>query len=78
MFPNPVELYLMMKSKNLCIGCADFYKAWAYYYEAAGDFQKAYNVFEEGKRNLAQPYDDLEIAYNNLIKAAGEHVRNFI
>ncbi|XP_076269939.1 mitotic checkpoint serine/threonine-protein kinase BUB1 beta-like isoform X4 [Rhynchophorus ferrugineus] len=74
MFPNPVELYLMMKSKNLCIGCADFYKAWAYYYEAAGDFQKAYNVFEEGKKNLAQPYDDLESAYNNLIKAAGEHL----
>ncbi|XP_030753642.1 mitotic checkpoint serine/threonine-protein kinase BUB1 beta-like [Sitophilus oryzae] len=74
MFPNPLELYLMMKSKNLCTGCADFYKAWAYYYEAVGDFQKANNVFEEGKKNLAQPYEDLEIAHKNLITAAGEHV----
>lgn len=74
MFPNPLELYLMMKSKNLCTGCADFYKAWAYYYEAAGDFQKANNVFAEGKKNLAQPYDDLENAHKNLITAAGEHM----
>lgn len=74
MFPNPVELYLMMKSKNLCTGCADFYKAWAYYYEAAGDFQRANNVFEEGKKNLAQPYEELEIAHKSLVTAAGEHV----
>ncbi|XP_066159064.1 mitotic checkpoint serine/threonine-protein kinase BUB1 [Euwallacea fornicatus] len=74
MFPNPAELYLMMKSKNLCSGLADFYKAWAYYYEAAGDFQKAKGVFEEGKKNLAQPYEELESAYSNLITATGEHV----
>ncbi|XP_050309277.1 mitotic checkpoint serine/threonine-protein kinase BUB1 beta-like [Anthonomus grandis grandis] len=74
LFPNPEELYLMMKSRNLCIGCADFYKAWAYYYEAAGDFQKASLVIEEGKKNLAQPYEELEIAHDNLIKAAGEHM----
>ncbi|KAH1013504.1 hypothetical protein HUJ04_002488 [Dendroctonus ponderosae] len=74
MFPSPEELYLMMKSKNLCTGCAEFYKAWAYYYEAGGDFQKANNIFEEGKRNLAQPYDELELAHKNLITSAGEHM----
>ncbi|KAL1490895.1 hypothetical protein ABEB36_011572 [Hypothenemus hampei] len=73
-FPNPVELYMMMKSKNLCTGWADFYKAWAYYYEAAGDFAKANSVFQEGKKNLAQPYEELEIAHKNLFVAAGEHV----
>ncbi|XP_060527401.1 mitotic checkpoint serine/threonine-protein kinase BUB1-like [Cylas formicarius] len=72
--PNPIELYLMMKAKGLCIGCADFYKAWAYYYEMAGDFQKANGVFEEGKKNLAQPYEELELAHKNLITAAGEHM----
>lgn len=64
----------MMKAKGMCIGCADFYKAWAYYYEAAGDFQGANNVFEEGKRNLAQPYEELETAHKNLIMAAGQYV----
>lgn len=64
----------MMKAKGLCKGCADFYKAYAYYYEAAGDFQGANNVFEEGKKQLAQPYEELEIAHQNLILAAGQHV----
>ncbi|CAG9771963.1 unnamed protein product [Ceutorhynchus assimilis] len=72
-FPNPPELYRMMKSKNLCTGFADFYKAWAYYYEAAGDFQSAHNVIEEGKANLAQPYNELEDALKHIITAAGEH-----
>lgn len=75
MFPSPEELYLMMKSKNLCTGCAEFYKAWAYYYEATGDYPKANNIFEDGKRNLAQPYEELELAHKNLIISAGEHVR---
>lgn len=64
----------MLKAKGLCTGCADFYKAWAYYYEAVGDFQGANNVFEEGKRNLAQPIEELENAHKNLIMAAGQHV----
>lgn len=64
----------MMRAKGLCRGCADFYKAWAYYYEATGDFQSANNVFEDGKRALAQPYEDLENAHQNLIMAAGQHV----
>nr|CAI5834851.1 unnamed protein product [Callosobruchus analis] len=72
--PNPIESYQMAKSKGLCVGCTDMYKAWAYYYEAVGDFQSANNVFEEGKRNLAQPYDELEIAHNNMIMAAGQHL----
>ncbi|XP_056638959.1 mitotic checkpoint serine/threonine-protein kinase BUB1 beta-like isoform X1 [Diorhabda sublineata] len=72
--PNPLEFYHMLKAKGLCTGCADFYKAMAYYHEAAGDFQAANNVFEEGKRNLAQPYEELENAHQNLIVAAGQHV----
>nr|XP_023012037.1 mitotic checkpoint serine/threonine-protein kinase BUB1 beta [Leptinotarsa decemlineata] len=71
--PNPLELYHMLKAKGLCIGCADLYRAWAYYHEAAGDFHSANNVFEEGKRNLAQPYEDLDTAHKNLIMAAGQH-----
>ncbi|KAG5889015.1 hypothetical protein JTB14_033944 [Gonioctena quinquepunctata] len=71
--PNPLELYHMLKAKGLCIGCADLYRAWAYYHEASGDFHSANNVFEEGKRNLAQPYEELEIAHKNLIMAAGQH-----
>ncbi|KAJ8954375.1 hypothetical protein NQ318_011048 [Aromia moschata] len=71
---NPLELYHMMRAKGLCRGCADLYRAWAYYYEAAGDFQSANNVFEDGKRALAQPYEDLENAHQNLIMAAGQHV----
>ncbi|CAH1967134.1 unnamed protein product [Acanthoscelides obtectus] len=72
--PNPIESYQMAKSKGLCVGCTDLYKAWAYYYEAVGDFQNANSIFEEGKRNLAQPYDELEIAHNNMIMAAGQHL----
>ncbi|CAG9858282.1 unnamed protein product [Phyllotreta striolata] len=72
--PDPLEFYRIMKSKGLCIGCAEFYKAWAYYYEAVGDFQSASKVFEEGKRNCAQPYEELENAYQHLIVAAGKHV----
>lgn len=64
----------MMRAKGLCRGCADLYRAWAYYYEAAGDFQSANNVFEDGKRVLAQPYEELENAHQNLIMAAGQHV----
>lgn len=64
----------MMKAKGLCIGCADFYKAWAYYYEAMGDFTGANNVLEEGLKNLAQPREELENAHKNLIMAAGQHV----
>lgn len=70
-----------MKAKGLCTGCADFYKAWAYYHEAAGDFQAANKVFEEGKNNCAQPFEDLMHAHQNLIMAAGQHVcikRKFI
>lgn len=63
-----------MRAKGLCRGCADLYRAWAYYYEAAGDFQSASNVFEDGKHALAQPYEDLENAHQNLIMAAGQHV----
>ncbi|KAJ8920747.1 hypothetical protein NQ315_004887, partial [Exocentrus adspersus] len=71
---NPLELYHMMRAKGLCRGCADLYRAWAYYYEAVGDFQNANNVFEDGKRALAQPYEDLENAHKNLIMAAGQHL----
>lgn len=66
----------MMRSKGLCVGCADLYRAWAYYHEAAGDFSNAHNVFELGKNALAQPYEELESAHKNLVIAAGQHVAN--
>lgn len=65
----------MMYSRGLCRGIADMYKAWAYYYEAVGDFQSAHNIFECGKKELAQPYHDLHVAHENLVTAAGRHVR---
>lgn len=65
-----------MHSKGLCIGCADLYRAWAYYHEAVGDFTSAHHVFELGKNALAQPYDELENAHKNLVIAAGQHVKN--
>lgn len=63
-----------MYHKGLCRGCADFYKAWAYYHEAAGDFQGANRVFQYGKQEIAQPYEDLCNAHQNLVIAAGNHV----
>lgn len=71
---NPLELFNIMYKRGSCRGCTDFYKAWAYYYEAAGDFQHADRVFQWGKRENAQPFDDLDHAHNNLIFAAGQHV----
>lgn len=71
---NPLELYHMMHAQGLCIGCADLYKAWAYYHEAAGDYKSANAVFEYGERALAQPYEDLLVAHQNMIIAAGQHV----
>ncbi|CAH0557013.1 unnamed protein product [Brassicogethes aeneus] len=70
---NPLELYHMMHAQNLCRGCADLYRAWAYYHEAAQDFQGANNVLELGKRALAQPYEELEAAYQNLLTAVGQY-----
>ncbi|RZC42274.1 mitotic checkpoint serine/threonine-protein kinase BUB1 beta [Asbolus verrucosus] len=71
---NPLELYHMMYAQGLCRGCADMYRAWAYYHEAASDFQNAHKVFECGKRELAQPYEELQNAHQNLIMAAGQHI----
>lgn len=67
----------MMHAKGLCNGCADLYKAWAYYHEAAGDFRSANLVFEYGRRALAQPYEELIDAHQNLYIAAGQHVSKF-
>lgn len=71
---NPIELYQMMYAKGICIGCADLYKAWAYYHEAVDDFKSADAVFENGMKQLAQPYDELKMARDNLIVAAGSHM----
>lgn len=64
----------MMNAKGLCKGCADLYKAWAYYHEAVGDFRSANLVFEYGRKALAQPYEELIDAHQNLYIAAGQHV----
>lgn len=50
------------------------YKAWAYYHEAVGDYKSADSVFQMGKRELAQPASELDIAHKNLIFAAGVQV----
>ncbi|XP_044751997.1 mitotic checkpoint serine/threonine-protein kinase BUB1 beta-like isoform X2 [Coccinella septempunctata] len=71
---NPLELYQMMHARGLSVGCADLYKAWAYYHEAAGDYKSANSIFELGKQALAQPYDELEMAHQNLVMAAGKHM----
>lgn len=64
----------MMHAKGLCRGCADLYKAWAYYYEATGDYKGANQAFELGKRAFAQPMEELLSAHQNLIMAAGQQV----
>lgn len=71
---NSLELYQMMHAKGLCTGCADLYRAWAFYYEVTGDFQNANQIFELGKKELAQPMDELEAAHKNMIYAAGQQV----
>ncbi|KAL3282790.1 hypothetical protein HHI36_005955 [Cryptolaemus montrouzieri] len=71
---NPLELYQMMQARGLLVGCADLYKAWAYYHEAVGDYKSANTIFELGKQALAQPYEELEIAHQNLVMAAGTHM----
>ncbi|XP_045472782.1 mitotic checkpoint serine/threonine-protein kinase BUB1 beta-like [Harmonia axyridis] len=71
---NPLELYQMMHARGLSVGCADLYKAWAYYHEAAGDYKSANAIFELGKQALAQPYEELEMAHQNLVMAAGKHL----
>lgn len=71
---NPLELYHMMHSRGLCSGCADLYRAWAYYHEAAGDYRNADLVFQLGKRECAQPYEELVISHQNMIYAAGQQV----
>ncbi|KAB0797214.1 hypothetical protein PPYR_08208 [Photinus pyralis] len=72
--PNPVELYQMMHSKGLCKGCADLYRAWAYYYEAAGDYRSADSIFQLGRSEYAQPQQELIMAHQNMIFAAGQQV----
>lgn len=64
----------MMHARGLCRGCADLYRAWAYYHEAAGDFRSADVVFQLGKRELAQPYEELTVAHQNMVFAAGQQV----
>ncbi|EFA04692.2 mitotic checkpoint serine/threonine-protein kinase BUB1 beta [Tribolium castaneum] len=71
---NPLELYHMMYASELCRGCADMYRAWAYYYEATGDFQNAHIIFEYAKKELAQPFSDILRAHESLVLAAGRHM----
>lgn len=68
----------MMYAQGLCRGCADFYKAWAYYYEAAGDYKNADLIFKCGKKEVAQPYDELAIAHQNFLLSVGQQVSYLI
>lgn len=67
----------MMYARRICVGCADLYKAWAYYHEAVGDFKMANTVLEYGLREFAQPNGELLIAKQNVLMAAGQHVSTF-
>ncbi|XP_019868054.2 uncharacterized protein LOC109596895 isoform X2 [Aethina tumida] len=73
MHSEPIELFHMMYANGLCRGCADLYKAWSHYHEAAEDFQGANNILELGKKAMAQPYEELEMAYQNLLMAVGQY-----
>lgn len=66
-----------MYARGLCKSCSDFYLAWAYYHEIAGDFKTADTIFEMGKSVVAQPFEQLYLAHHNLLIAAGQHVRHF-
>lgn len=78
MHSEPIELFHMMYANGLCRGCADLYKAWSHYHEAAEDFQGANNILELGKKAMAQPYEELEMAYQNLLMAVGQYVSLFL
>ncbi|KRT78135.1 hypothetical protein AMK59_7234, partial [Oryctes borbonicus] len=47
---NPLDLYHMLYTKGIGRGCAELYKAWAYYYEVVGDYKGADLVFQRGER----------------------------
>lgn len=72
---NPLELYQMLYSKGLYKGVSDLYRAWAYYHEVAGDYRNADAVFQLGRKELAQPYEELLEAHKNMIYAAGQQVK---
>lgn len=63
---NPLELFPCLHNKGICVFCADLYKAWAYYHEAAGDFKRAEAVFKMGLSVFAQPYGELVAARDNM------------
>ncbi|GJQ82791.1 Bub1 [Trypoxylus dichotomus] len=71
---NPLDLYHMLYTKGIGRGCADLYRAWAYYYEALGDYKGADLVFQRGEKELAQPFNDLMAAHQNMVYAAGQQV----
>lgn len=70
---NALELFHMLFAKRICVGCADFYRAWAFHHELAGDYRSAHTVFATARREMAQPYQDIDIAYNAMIVNAGQH-----
>ena len=61
-------MFTNLYARKICITCADFYKAWAYCYEVIGDFQNADAVYQRGLLNFAQPYEELQIARQNLVR----------
>lgn len=61
-------MFTNLYTRKICIGCAEFYKAWAYYYEVIGEFQNADAVYQRGVSNFAQPHEELQIARQNLLR----------
>ena len=45
---------------------ADLYICWAYYYDLAGNFQKAESIFRRGLEVRAEPYGELDQAHKHF------------
>lgn len=60
---NPLELFQLLYSRGFGTNFTDFYRAWAYYYEASGDFKRADHIFQLGFQANAQPPEELKLAY---------------
>lgn len=69
---NALELFQISYAQRICVGCADFYRAWALHHELVGDYRSAHNVFAAARREMAQPYQDIDAAYDAMIVNAGQ------
>lgn len=58
-----VELYQLLHTQGIGISCADFYRSWAFEYQAVNDWKQADQIFKKGLSKMAQPVQDLEAAH---------------